>query len=289
MEKRRIWQLFFLGVVIVFLVVRLYTESAQEQSKRAIFSWSSKEVTNNQTQFLHDLITYQFDRVFQSFSSDVTVEEIASFVADLTNQNINVYGLSGTPEWALDPTGKGMLEQLEQIVEVNHQLSEEQQIKGLVIDVEPYVLDGFQWEDQSVQQSYISGMKQLYQAAKREGLELLVVVPYFYDTQGYQEVLRTIIREAASEVAVMNYYRDHEIEHLTFEAQEARNAHIPLTTIYELKRPGDHDLTEKNTYYEEGLSAVRENADQVIQHYEDQTIHIAYHDYHAFREVLENE
>ncbi|WP_047983396.1 hypothetical protein [Ornithinibacillus californiensis] len=289
MQKRRKWQLFFIGILIAFLVVRLFIETNQEQSKRAIFSWSSEEVINNRTQLLNDLNNYNFDRVFQSFSSDLTNEEVSLFVEDITNQNIDVYGLSGTPEWALDPTGKGMLEQLDQIVEVNHLLPEDQQIKGLVIDVEPYLLDDFNWEDQSVQQSYISGIKQLYQAAEREGLELLVVVPYFYDTKGYQEVVRTIIREASSEVVVMNYYRDHEIEHLTFEAQEARNANKPLTTIYEFKRPGDYDLTEKNTYYYEGLSAARENADRLKQHYKDQNIHIAYHDYHAFREVIENE
>jgi len=261
----------------------------QMQSKRTIFSWSSNEVTNNQRQLLNDLTEYDFDRVFQSFSTRLTNEEITSFVSAITNQNIDVYGLFGTPEWSLDPTGKGMIKRLNRIVEINHQLPENQKIKGLVMDVEPYGLDDFNWDDRAVQQSYISGMKHLYQATKQEGLELIVVVPYFFETKGYQEVLQTIIREASSEVAVMNYYRNHEIKHLAFEAEEARKVNKPLTTIYEFKRPGEHGLTEKNTYFNEGRTAMEENAECLKQHYENQVVHIAYHDYQAFREVLNNE
>lgn len=63
----------------------------------------------------------------------------------------------------------------------------------------------------------------------------------------------------------------------------------PLTTIYEFKAPGEFDLTEKNTYFHEGVSAALKNAEQLIDHYNNQTIHIAFHDYRAFREVIQRE
>jgi len=264
-------------------------EQSNRLSKLSIFSWSSKEVKGNREQLLNDLDAQQFDRVFQSFSSSLKEEEIASFVADVTERDIDVYGLYGTPEWAWDPTGKGMIKRLNTLVEVNKQLPDNKRIKGIVMDVEPYVLDKFDWNDRSLQKSYISGMKHLYEAAKQEHLELIVVVPYFFDTKGYRDVVQTIIREASSEVAVMNYFRDHEVDHLAYEAQVAKAADKPITTIYEFKRPGTDNLIDKNTYFNQGRMAAEENARRLQQHYKNQEIHIAYHDYRAFKEVLNNE
>lgn len=281
-------------LLILLLGFLLLKKSNQMQKnmndiKRSIFSWSSEEVRHNLDQFLDDLITYDFDRVFQSFSSTLSQEEIIRYLLAITNEEMDVYSLAGTPEWALDPTGASMIRQLEWIVDMNHQLPKGQQIKGLVIDVEPYTLDEFDWEDKKVQKAFISGVSKLYQASEKENLELIVVIPYFYDTKGYQEVTATFIREASDEVAVMNYFREREIENLEFEAQEAKEMGKPLTTIYEFKRPGEHGLRDRNTYFNLGWAAALENANRLTRHYEGQTIHIAIHDYRAFRKVVHHE
>lgn len=193
-----------------------------DQFSLSIFSWSSEEISSNREELLSNLIDYKFNRIFQSFPSDLPEEEIVSFVLELTEKNIDVYALEGTPEWAFEPSGEGMIKQLQRIVQINQLLPEKQKIKGFVFDVEPYQLDDFEWEDEAIQHSFISAMKNVYEVAQQEGLELIVVVPYFYDTKGYIEVLKRFIHDASSEIAVMNYYREHEIEHLSFEAQEAK-------------------------------------------------------------------
>lgn len=261
----------------------------QSDVKYSIFSWSREEVTNHREQFVEDLVAYQFNRVFQSFSSELSKEEISSFLSALSEQEIDVYSLTGTPEWALDPKGSSMIKRLEWIVEMNESLPEQQQIKGLVIDVEPYTLDEFDWKNREVQKAFISSMTKLYEASEKENLELIIVIPYFFDSKGYQEVATKFIREISDEVAVMNYHRNREIKNLTFEAREASQAAKPLTTIYEFKRPGKHGLHDRNTYFNVGWLAAKENMDQLIQHYKDQTIHIAIHDYRAFQEVIHRE
>lgn len=287
----KIMIIFLFLVVAIFAFYYFFFLSTKTQSKLSIYSWSSDEITipENRRELIKVLDEYGFNRIFQSISSEISEQEIQSFVLELTGQNIDVYALSGTPEWALDPTGESMIERLKRIAMINEQLPKNQQIKGMVIDVEPYLLDDFDWENELIQESFISGMKNLYHVAQEEELELIVVVPYFYDTKGYQEVLSTIIHEASSEVAVMNYFRNREINHLTFEASEAKKANKPLTSVYEFKPPGKHGLSEKNTYYNEGVLAAQENAKQLIEHYDGQTIHIAFHDYRAFREVIQND
>lgn len=259
------------------------------ESQYGIFSWSHTEVVKNKEQMINDLVEYEIDRIYQSFSSRLTDEQIESFVSDVTSKNINVYSLIGTPEWSLDPAGKEMIEELNRVERINRNLSKNQQIKGLIVDVEPYVMDSFNWEDKSVQTSYISSIKQLYQATEQKNLELIVVVPYFFETKGYADAINVIVSEAATEIAVMNYYRDQEIKHVEYEAIIAKKVNKPITTIYEFKRPGDHGLTVKNTYYHEGLAAVKENEDRLKTHFKDQQVNIAYHDYQAFKEVIKNE
>ncbi len=269
----------------------MYNEkkSVKVNPQYGIFSWSSEEVTDNKVQLISDLREYNFDRIFQAFSSSLTDEEIASYVSDVTSNKVDVYSLIGIPEWALDPSGEKMVERLERVERINRKLPKEHQIKGIIVDVEPYVMDNFDWTDNSIQESYIYSMKQLYQATENSGLELIVVIPYFYDTKGYENAVNTIVNEAATEVAVMNYYRDKEIDHMDHEAEQAKKANKPITSIYEFKRPGDHGLTNKNSYYNEGYLAAIENSDRLISHYKDQPVNIAYHDYHAFKEVIENE
>lgn len=280
-----------IGCVVVILIcwLLLNVNIYEKKTVRSIFSWSKEEVRDYQTQFLNDLLEFEFDRVFQSFSSELTEEEIKSFVVALTNENIDLYGLAGAPEWALDATGERMISRLDSIIKINHQLPVKNRMKGLAVNVEPYTLDEFDWQDEEIQKSYLSGMTKLYEAATKEGLELIIVLPYFYDTKGYRDILTVFIERTSSEVAVMNYYRDREIDHLAFEAKIAKQANKPLTTIYEFKAPGSHGLTDKNTYYDEGLMAALKNAEELVAHYNDQTIHIAFHDYHAFRKVIKKE
>ncbi|MDJ0332947.1 hypothetical protein [Planococcus sp. S3-L1] len=294
MKKQQKWILFILLLLTMTLFIFAYFGLEEEtfiqpDPQYGIFSWSSEEVTDNKKQLISNLKEYNFDRVFQAFSSSLTDEEVGSFVTDVTRNEIEVYSLIGIPEWALDASGEKMIERLERVERINRELPEDHQIKGVIVDVEPYVMDDFDWTDNSIQESYITSMKRLDQAAENSGLELIVVIPYFYDTKGYKNAVNTIISEASTETAVMNYYRDKEIDHMDHEAEQAKEANKPITTIYEFKRPGDHGLTNKNSYYNEGYLAAIENSDRLIAHYKDQPVNIAYHDYHAFKEVIENE
>lgn len=283
-------KILILIIISLFLAFSIYTffnnSKPLPHYQLSIFSWSSEEITLNRTELVNDLIAHNFNRIFQTLPDESSNQDTIPFVLELAEHNIDVYALSGSPEWALDSNGEKALKLLNKVVKINQQLPENKKIKGFVIDVEPYLIEDFEWDDKRIQQSFLSGIQAVFNRAEEKDLELIVVVPYFYDTKGYKNVLTSIIHEASSEIAVMNYYRDSEIKHLSFEAREAKRANKPLTTIYEFIPPGKHDLTEKNTYYFEGVPAAKKNAKEVINHYHDQTIHIAFHDYHSFREVI---
>ncbi|MGM0522846.1 MAG: hypothetical protein ACQER2_02175 [Bacillota bacterium] len=273
--------------IIVILIVGawFYITADPKESNFAIFSWDKETVINDGDLTYDFLQQYDIARLFQSFSSDLSSEEIQVF-RQAIGEDIAVYQLIGTPEWARAGGMNRLLEEAARVVAINQQLTERQQLKGLVVDVEPYVLDDFDWDDEVLQLSFMTNMRELYEYLTAHDLEMITVVPYFYDTKGYTKVLEFLIMEASTELAIMNYYRDNEIEHMMYEAGVAQSVGVPVTTIYEFKPPGEYGLTERNTYHDEGLDKALLNFETIKETYADQDIYGAFHDLTALKEVV---
>ena len=161
--------------------------------------------------------------------------------------------------------------------------------KGVVYDVEPYLLEEWKQEPWTVMDSLAEGMREAVLLAHEKGLEVIYCIPYYYDTLGLTSQLETLVRDCCDQVAVMNYYRGKEAEHIQTESALAKKYGKALITIYELKAPGGHGLVEENTYHSQGLKAARDNFSQLQEVYGEQTISMAFHDYEALKEVIDHE
>lgn len=162
-------------------------------------------------------------------------------------------------------------------------------LQGIVLDIEPHTLKEFKENPKAVMTSFVKCLKVTYAFAKQKSLTVIVCLPYYYDTLGFTAELETIIRKAADEVAVMNYYRDKEIEHIQTEAKLCSRYGKPIHTIYELQPPGKHGLTDQNTYYNQGLQAVSKNFKKIQAVYTKQDIRHSFHEYRFFKELAERE
>ncbi|GEM01046.1 hypothetical protein SAMN05421839_10464 [Halolactibacillus halophilus] len=280
------YDLIKLAIIITLIIgIWFYVTKDPTESNIGLFSWDKETVIENGEPTSDFLEQYHITRLFQSFSSDLSFEEIQLF-CEAIGEDIAVYQLIGTPEWAHAESRERLLEEAERVVDLNQRLPANQQLKGLVVDIEPYGLDDFDWDDETLQMSFMANMKALYKYVTANDLEMITVVPYFYDTKGYKEVLEFLITEASTELAIMNYYRDDEIEHMMYEADIAQSAGIPVTTIYEFKPPGEYGLTERNTYYGEGLERALSNLETIKATYENQAVYGAFHDLTALKEVV---
>lgn len=279
------------GVLIIFCLVGLLwalyvlvNENTPPQ-RLALFSWEQEIVTTDVQETVDFLKQYEIERLFQSFSSRLSDEEILRFMESVGHE-VDIYRLMGTPEWARDEEATSMIREADRVIALNEQLPELYQIKGLVVDVEPYTMRDFDWDDRDLQSSFSKGMVTLYNYLSAHDLEMITVVPYFYDTKGYHQVLDTLISEASTELAIMNYYREKEVENIRYEATIAKKEGVPIINIYEFKAPGEHDLTERNTYHSLGMEEALNNLLQIKSTYNNQEIFGAFHDFKALREVV---
>lgn len=248
----------------------------------SIFSWRQNELHHPATT-LTLLDRYHIDNIYQYVSPNDPHQKILSFLQQAKIQQKQVFFLTGEPGWALD----------EQAVEIIRYFKWAQQyhslIKGIVLDIEPHTLKEFKENPKKTMGSFVKSLKGAYAFAQKMPLKMIVCLPYYLDTLGFTAELEDIIRTGTDEVAIMNYYRGKEIEHLKTEVTLSLQFGKPIHTIYELQPPGKHGLTDQNTYYNQGLQAVAKNYNEVTGAYPKAGIRLSFHEYRFYKELAERE
>ena len=160
-----------------------------------------------------------------------------------------------------------------------------QGFRGSVFDVEPYgqaawaaaenrtaILDGF-----------CAQAEEVYAYAGEQGVEMLLCIPFWYDELGYDSQLEKLVC-CCDGICVMNYSRGHEMANIRREHALAGRYYKKMWTIYELAPSDGRTVMDINTYYEQGLAAVKANYQRWFSKTD---IALAYHDLASVRKVRE--
>ena len=255
-----------------------------------MFSWEETVLSEDESDRMADCIRRtSVTEVYQEFTEESLQDGRAAAFADrLCGQAVSVYALMGDAEWAYEEDAATLTERIREIASFNEKQPEGAEICGVMVDVEPYVLD--EWGEGAetrriLMESYLSCMSEAYACAQEKGLEFLVCIPESYDAS-YPEVLEKLIADACDGVAVMNYDRTDEYMQMAKETGYAREYRKRIICIYELQRVGAHDLTEINTYHDVGLEALWASARRLRLQFGYDRLSFAYHYYLPMLELL---
>lgn len=251
----------------------------------ALFCWQTEVVNRPLEEGIFDIMEEAgLTVLYQNISEDVEPDSLKAFLEEAYRRDIGVCLLTGAPQWGLDEGGEIMREEIARAVSYNSSLPREARLQGVLMDVEPYLTP--EWEDspKEVMDSYVRAMEQARRAAQDAGLQLIACIPYFYDSLGHEEALGQLIREGCDAVAVMNYQKNDEAGQIRTELALAEGK--PFTVIYEMQPPGSHDLTEANTYYQEGLKGVAKSVDALREACGADGLSYAIHDYKILKELM---
>lgn len=282
-----------LFITIFFIVGSFFNGCSlykTSQETRGLFSWKGSEVLEGRAQLYETMKELRLNTIYQSFPEDLQEKDILNFMREATDKKISVYLLTGDPQWALEDHGETMLSEVEKVVNINKSLKKSERIKGVLFDVEPYLLD--EWDKQSqekIMNGLVENMKKAYEKAHENGVEVIACIPYFYDDFGFSQKVEELIKSSCDSLAVMNYYQGKEQKHIENEEALTNKYGKKLINIYEMQAPGKHGLIDKNTYYEEGLNSVEENFIELKKSFNGRNISIAFHDYAALKEIIGNE
>ena len=216
--------------------------------------------------------------IYQYLRPEYTDREMLDFLKAMNDVDIEVYVLDGEPEWSYEAEYQGMRLVLEIVRNLNSQMEPEARIKGIIYDVEPYVLDKWHNIPDQLLQEYTNNILHIRQECEddEDHLDICICIPYSYDNMGHDKEMRKLLKES-DQVFVLNYLKGMEIDNIKREAALARYYGIRLVNVYELQ-PGLLSQTNNTiTYYKDGIDAVTENYAELLDAYPNHDIAVAYH------------
>lgn len=285
------------GLAVAALVAVLGLKGPQDGEKPeegfGMFSWDEGVMEPEEWQTLYEVMDEaDVTVIYQKFSREILEsEESGAFVTGLKERDVDVYALMGEASWAYERDGRSLIEQIRHVAEYNQRHKDKGKIQGVMVDVEPYLLD--EWNGggekrEELMAGYAACMERAYGFALEKGLDFLVCVPTFYDATNDQ-ILERLVAYGCDGIAVMNYNRKDEYGQMAKEVGFAREYGKKVICIYELQKPGKHELEEINTYANEGLEALRQSAWRLGRQFGYDRLRFAYHYYKPLKELLEKE
>ena len=252
-----------------------------------LFSWSRSVVYNDMAdQVIDTMERNELTELYQNIPSDSDPEAVERLVVKCADRGVRIYALSGEPEWARESDGRSLIRLIERVSLWNEALPEGYRISGIMSDIEPHLLKGWD-EDAVLMQSFADGYTAALKHAEGYGLELIACIPYYFDDEERMPELERLVSEGCTGIAVMNYYRGSESDHIDTEAELAKKSGRRIITIYELQKAGRHGLTDKNTYRGVGLEALYQNYNGLRRDHFPQRIDYALHSFEALSEMTE--
>lgn len=266
-----------------------FSEGCEKMQESGMFEWDEDSILHIE-QALDLAVRLGITHWYQEIEfSNLEKQELSAFIEAMTGMNVEVYALVGAKEWGLEGDGASLIAYMENVQKYNEEVSQEQRIKGIMADVEPYILKEWEENKQANMEAYVSGMVKARQWAEDNSLILIACIPRHYDDQGLSVELERLIAQGCHEVAVMNYGCGDEVERIETEALLSVKYGKPLHCILEFQEVGKHGLTEGETYWNKGLEAAWEVWNQVETALEETRFIRDYHWTEPIWDMLEQE
>ncbi len=239
-----------------------------------VFSWDHIPGRDD----INCMLENGISEIYQYMKPEYSDMSVKKFLESMDELDISVYILDGEPEWCYESGYQGMAECLDRVRNWNSLVEKDQRIKGVIYDMEPYVLDKWHSTPDQILEEYVSNVIRIKEEAGRDEnpLRIYFCIPYTYDITGKENTLRSVIRESDG-VFVMNYFKGKEIDHISTEVALCSLYEKRIVNIYELQPGLLSQTTDTITYYRDGLGALRDNYRQLRDAYPDSNIGLAYH------------
>lgn len=264
-------------------------DKSSNVSENGLFLWKSEVAFKEKNQLFQMMEDQDINSLYQEFQKDVSIKKLSDFIKAAKAKNISVHWLAGTPEWGLETFKEDLFSYVDKVIKINQNLPKNNKLSGMVLDIEPYLLKEWSTETNAKMKSFVTILKEVYIKISESGMNVIVCIPYYYDTDGFESELEEIIANACDSVAVMNYYKSKEQEHIFNEMELAKKYEKGIIQVYETQEPGEHDLTVDTTYYEDGIKEVEKSFASLSEYYQYEKFRFAIHEYESLKKVLQKE
>ena len=264
--------LFILSGLLVKLSKKERNETeTKEEYNRILYSWNINDIEEDENRFQQIIKEYQINKIYQDFTSEYLNQNDDTFIKKLSDQNITVYHLAGDPSWGQKGGFYKIAEEIDKVVNFNQNVTNP--LKGIVLDIEPYVSEKkeeFQEKDFEI---YVREIKKAYRYIANKNLELILAIPYWFDKINL-ELLEELIQNTDG-ISVMNYNINRTKENIEVELKLTHKYEKEIDTIYEIAYQEDGYFKEKEE--------IKQDFVQILNNEQKKQVNIAYHHYRSMK------
>lgn len=225
--------------------------------------------------------------IYQAVPENIPEETVLDYLERRADAEEDVYYLTGDASWGLEEHADSLLNIVEEVKQWNKKAEKGRGFAGIVFDVEPYLLDEWEGNEEAIMEQYVDNMTSAYQAAAEQDLLLIACIPHFYDKVALERPLERLVKNACDGIAVMNYHKEDEAGQIFVEILLAEKYEKGILHIIELQKPGYHELTEENTYYYDGIEAAKESFYRMRERYSYENLGFSWHYLQPALELME--
>ncbi|RNB90449.1 hypothetical protein EDM56_08035 [Brevibacillus fluminis] len=177
MKAARLY-LCLLGIAMCFLV----GFSSPEKKSKATWIWQAELIGKEQQQILTFCKQNEINLIYLRIDQGKPDDDYRAFIRQATANGIEVHAVGGHPTWALASGKSRMLQLAKWVKRYNEQADSDERIKGIQLDVEPYMLKQWETDQEDVLVQWQANVKAFMKEAGAESdLQIGTALAFWLD------------------------------------------------------------------------------------------------------------
>lgn len=288
-DRKRRWLIILFAVAMLAACSFAFYIKAQRAPEKGngLYSWQSIKTEAELDALLQVIEKVPVGEIYQYYGESELQDKLPQdMITRLSEKKIDVWYLTGAPEWGIDETGEEIRRAVSMVALYNCMVPKKARFAGIQLDVEPYLTDNWEKDKQETMERWYKALYRGKTLAEEYGIPVMICLPRWMDAVN-KDILEKMLRDCCDEVAIMNYDRRDESEGIKPEMELALKYNRPVICVSELSQPGKHGLTEEHTYYHAGLDELHKAWQRLSGDYPQNDLRFAYHYVNPLREILE--
>ncbi|MED4584818.1 hypothetical protein P9578_18745 [Brevibacillus choshinensis] len=160
----------------------LFGFSPAEKKSKATWIWQSETIGRDKQQILSFCEQNEITLIYLRIDMNKTYDYYRSFIRDANARGIEVHAVAGHPAWALASNQKRMLKIVNWVKQYNESVTRAEQVRGIQLDIEPYLLPQWETEQERVIREWQSNIDVFTAEVKKDSdLEASAAIPFWMD------------------------------------------------------------------------------------------------------------
>lgn len=275
-------------VFISFVVLFKSNDSLANDTlnkKSALYVWS---ITDIDYSFLDKIVDYlDLDTLYVGSYGDFESYKhslIFNFAKDKDLKSYIVYGENYEDQEQILVEIKDLIDDISEF-----NTKSEYKIEGISVDSEFHSTSAYKNADLDgridIFSKYVQIMKDAYIYAQSKGIKLVSCIPSNYDSNISVSILEELIKDGCDYIQVMNYTKRNSVENIAKEVELAQKYNKKIESMAELQKPGENDVTDNITFWNDGIDACTSKFIEINDAYEYDNLSFTYHSYSSLVEL----